>query len=105
MTNHRDAEYGGLDWCTFFRYVLKFAARELAHNPELRAKAVDFVQKDVVPQAKAEWEKAKPKLERAKVAAVGAAKDVAQAAKENDPRSDPGEVPQRCWPAVAGSNG
>ena len=37
---------------------------------------------------KAEWERAKPRLEQAKDSAVGAAKDVADVARENDPRAD-----------------
>ncbi len=72
-----------------FHNIAKFGVRELAQNPELRAKAVSFVKDQAVPQAKAGWEKAKPKLEQAKDTAVGAAKDVADVARENDPREDP----------------
>ena len=71
-----------------FLNIAKFGARKLAQNPELRAKTVSFVKDQVVPQAKAGWEKAKPKLEQAKDTAVSAAKDVADVARENDPRED-----------------
>ena len=71
-----------------FHKIAKFGVRELAQNPELRAKTVSFVKDQVVPQAKAGWEKAKPKLEQVKDTAVGAAKDVADVARENDPRED-----------------
>ena len=72
-----------------FHKIAKFCVRELAQNPELRAKTVSFVKDQVVPQAKAGWEKVKPKLEQVKDTAVGAAKDVADVARENDPREDP----------------
>ena len=72
-----------------FHKIAKFGVRELAQNPELRAKTVSFVKDQVVPQAKAGWEMAKPRLEQAKDTAVGAAKDVADVARENDPREDP----------------
>ena len=69
--------------------IAKFGVRNLAQDPELRTKTVSFVKDQIVPQAKAEWEKAKPRLEQAKDTAVGAAKDVADVARENDPREDP----------------
>ena len=72
-----------------FYNIARFGVRTLAQNPELRAKTVSFVKDQVVPQAKAEWEKAKPGLEQAKDTAVGAVKDVADVARENDPRADP----------------
>ena len=72
-----------------FHNIAKFGVRVLAQNPELRAKTVSFVKDQVVPQAKAGWEKAKPKLKQVKDTAVGAAKDVADVARENDPREDP----------------
>ena len=72
-----------------FHKIAKFGVRELAQNQELRAKTVSFIKDQVVPQAKAGWEKAKPRLEQAKDTAVGAAKDVADVARENDPREDP----------------
>ena len=71
-----------------FYKIAKFAVGELAQNPELQAKIANFVKERVVPKAKAGWEKAKPKLEQAKDAAVGATKDVADVARENDPRED-----------------
>ncbi len=72
-----------------FYNIAKFGVRKLAQNPELRAKTVSIVKDQVVPQAKAEWERARPWLEQAKDTAVGAAKDVADVARENDPRADP----------------
>ena len=69
--------------------IAKSGVRALAQNPELRAKTMSFVKDQVVPQAKAGWEKAKPGLDQAKDTAVGAAKDVADVARENDPREDP----------------
>ena len=72
-----------------FHTIAKVGVRALAQNPELRAKTVSFVKDQVVPKAKAGWEKAKPRLEQAKDTAVGAAKDVADVARENDPREDP----------------
>ena len=72
-----------------FLNVAKFGVRRLARNPELRAKTVSFVKDQVIPRAKAGWEKAKPRLEQAKDTAVGAAKDVADVARGNDPREDP----------------
>ncbi len=72
-----------------FYSIAKFGVRKLAQNPEFRAKTVSIVKDRVVPQAKAGWERAKPRLEQAKDTAVGAAKDVADVARENDPRADP----------------
>ena len=72
-----------------FHKIAKFGVRELAQNSELRAKTANFVKDEVVPQAKAGWEKTKPGLEQAKDTAVEAAKDVADVARENDPREDP----------------
>ncbi len=72
-----------------FVNLAKLAARRLAQDPELRAKTADFVTDKVVPQAKAGWDKAKPGLERARSAAVGAAKEVADVARQTDPRDEP----------------
>ena len=64
-----------------FYNIVKLGVRTLAQNPELRAKTVSFVKDQVVPQAKAEWERAKPRLEQVKGSA-GAAKDVADVARK-----------------------
>ena len=72
-----------------FYKIAKFAVGELAQNPELLAKPANFLKERVVPGAKAGWKKAKPKVEQAKDAAVCATKDVAEVARENDPREDP----------------
>jgi len=50
---------------------------------------VNFVKDQVVPQAKAGWKRAKPRLEQAKQTAVGTAKDVVDVARKTDPRADP----------------
>ena len=82
-----------------FYKIAKFVVGELAQNPELQAKTASFVKERVVPQAKAGWKKAKPKLDRARNTAVHATKNVADVARENDPRKDPktflSEVSQR----------
>ncbi len=72
-----------------FYNIARLAARELAQNPKLRAKTVNFVTDKVAPQAKAGWDKAKPSFDRARSAAVGAAKEVADVARGNDPREHP----------------
>ncbi len=72
-----------------FYKIAKLAVGELAQNPELQAKAGKIVKERIIPEAKAGWEKAKPKLEQAKDAAVSATKDVAEVARENDPIKDP----------------
>ena len=69
--------------------IAKFGVRKLAQDPELRTKTVSFVKDQVVPQAKAGWKRAKPRLEQAKQTAVGSAKDVVDVARETDPRADP----------------
>ena len=72
-----------------FHNIAKFGVRALAQNPELRAKAAIYINDRVVPRARAGWEEAKPRLEQAKNSAVGAAKDVADVTRRNDPRVDP----------------
>jgi len=72
-----------------FYKIAKFAFGELAQNPELQAKTARFVKERVVPGAKSGWKKAKPTLEKAKDIAVSTTKDVAELARENDPREDP----------------
>lgn len=46
-----------------FRTLARYAVRRIAHDPELRAKAVRTVKHEVVPRAKEGWKKTKPKLE------------------------------------------
>ena len=72
-----------------FYKIAKLAVSELAQNPELQAKAGKIVKERIIPEAKAGWEKAKPKLEQAKDAAVSATKGVAEVARDNDPIEDP----------------
>tara|TARA_B100000029_G_C17527978_1_gene942311 strand:- start:1286 stop:1621 length:336 start_codon:yes stop_codon:yes gene_type:complete len=72
-----------------FYKLAKLAVGELAQNPELQARAAKIVKERVVPGAITGWEKAKPKLEQAKDAAVSATKDVAEVVRKNDPMEDP----------------
>ena len=69
--------------------IAKFGVRKLVVDRKLRIKAASFVNDQVIPQAKAQWETTKPRLEQATNNAVDAAKDVADVARENDPREDP----------------
>ena len=72
-----------------FYKIAKLAVGELAQNPELRVKTGKIVKEHIIPEAKAGWGKAKPKLEKAKDVAVSTTKNVAEAARENDPIEDP----------------
>ena len=72
-----------------FYKIAKYAAKELAQNPELQEKAGKLVREHVVPGARAGWKKAKPKLEQGKAAAKNATNKVAEVARENNPRKDP----------------
>ena len=72
-----------------FYKIAKFAAGELAQNPEIQAKTEKIIKETIAPGAKAGWEKAKPKLEKAKATAITATKEVAEVAREYDPIEDP----------------
>ena len=72
-----------------FYKIAKLAVGELAKNPELRAKTGKIVKERIIPEVKAGWEKARPKLEKAKDVAVSTTKNVAEVARENDPIEDP----------------
>ena len=58
-----------------FYKIAKFVVGQLAQNPELQAKTASFAKERILPQAKARWKKAKPKLEQARDTAIRAAKD------------------------------
>ena len=66
----------------FLRQLLWRAAAKVASDPELRAKAAEVVNREVVPRAEAAWEQTKPKLEAAR-------QDVREVAEETDPRKHP----------------
>ena len=72
-----------------FYKIAKLAVGELAQNPELQAKAGKVVKERLVPRAKAGWEKAKPKLEKATDIAVSTTKHVAEVTQDNDPIEGP----------------
>ncbi|PPR77064.1 MAG: hypothetical protein CFH06_01479 [Alphaproteobacteria bacterium MarineAlpha3_Bin5] len=72
-----------------FYKLAKLAVGELAQNPELQARTAKIVKERVVPGAITGWEKARPKLEQAKDAAISATKDIAEVARKNDPIEDP----------------
>ena len=57
------------------RTVVKIGIRELAENPELRTKASSMVRNKILPEAKAQWSRAKPGIERARNRAKVAVKD------------------------------
>jgi hypothetical protein len=65
-----------------FRYLLLRAARRVALDPRVRAKAAEVLDKEVKPRAEAAWRRSKPKLDAAKA-------ELRQIASEADPRKDP----------------
>ena len=69
-----------------FYKIAKFAVGELVQNPELQAKTASFAKERIVLEAKARWKNTKPKLGQVRDAAIRAAKDVADRARENDPK-------------------
>jgi hypothetical protein len=50
----------------FLRQLFVKAARDLAEDPEARAKARQTFEHDVKPRAKEAWDKAQPEIEKAK---------------------------------------
>ncbi len=48
-----------------FRYLLTEAARKLASDPRLRAKATEVFEQEIKPRAQAAWEEAKPRAKAA----------------------------------------
>ena len=49
-----------------FRYLLTEAARKLASDPRLRAKATEVFEQEIKPRAQAAWEEAKPRAQAPK---------------------------------------
>ena len=72
-----------------FYKIAKYAVGELAKNPELQVKAATFVKERIVPEAKAEFKKAKPKMEKFKTSVIIATKEVAAAARATNPAQNP----------------
>ena len=74
------------------RRLLFNAARKVAADPRVRAKAADVFESTVKPRAEAAWAEAKPRLEAAR-------DEIKQAAAAADPRGDPagfaGELKRR----------
>ena len=64
------------------RRLLFNAARKVAADPRVRAKAADMLERDVKPRAKAAWAETRPRLEAAR-------DDIKEAAAKVDPRQDP----------------
>ena len=65
-----------------FPRLLLHAARRLASDPRVRAKAAELYDKEVKPRAKAAWRETKPKIEAAKA-------ELRDIAAETDPRENP----------------
>lgn len=65
-----------------FPRLLLHAARRLASDPRVRAKAAEVYEEEVKPRAEAAWRRTKPKLEAAKA-------ELHEIAAETDPRKHP----------------
>ena len=65
-----------------FPRLLLHAARRLASDPRVRAKAAEVFDKEVKPRAEAAWRRTKPKIDAAKA-------ELRDIAAETDPRKDP----------------
>ncbi len=65
------------------RFLIQ-AARQVAADPRVQAKAAQVFESEVKPRAAAAWKQAKPHLDRAR----GDLRDIAQ---ESDPRRKPRE--------------
>ncbi len=48
------------------RQLVLYAARRIAADPRVRAKAAEVLETEIKPRAKAAWRETKPKLEAAK---------------------------------------
>ncbi len=65
-----------------FPRLLIHAARRLASDPRVRAKAAEVIEKEVKPRAEAAWRRTKPKIDAAKA-------ELSDIAAETDPRENP----------------
>lgn len=64
------------------RYLLIKAAKQIAMDPRVQAKAVEIIQTEIKPRAIGIWRDTKPKLTSAKA-------ELEEIAREVDPRKDP----------------
>ena len=62
--------------------LLWHAAKRIASDPRVRAKASEVFEGQVKPRAKAAWRQTKPRLDAAKA-------ELADIARETDPRENP----------------
>ncbi|MFQ5940066.1 MAG: hypothetical protein ACE5KL_08395 [Alphaproteobacteria bacterium] len=66
------------------RRLVLHAARRIASDPRVQAKAAEVFEKEVKPRAKAAWRQTKPRLDAAKA-------ELQDIAGETDPREKPRE--------------
>ena len=62
--------------------LLMNAAKRIAADPRVRAKAAEVMQTEIKPRAEAAWRQAKPQFE-------SAAAELRDIARETDPRANP----------------
>ena len=62
--------------------LLMNAAKRIAADPRIRAKAAEVMETEIKPRAEAAWRQAKPRLENA-------AAELADIARETNPRANP----------------
>lgn len=67
---------------TLMRSLLWRAARRIAADPRVRAEAKAVYRREVEPRVKTAWAETRPKIDRAR-------SELAEAAREADPRQDP----------------
>ena len=67
---------------SIFHRVLFHAARRIASDARVRAKAAEVFDSEVKPRAQAAWRRTKPKLDAAKA-------ELQDIARETDPREHP----------------
>ncbi len=65
-----------------FRQLLIRAAKQIAADPRVQAKAAEIIQTEIKPRAQSAWRNTKPKLASAKA-------ELQEIAREIDPRDDP----------------
>ena len=65
------------------RHLVFHAAKRLAANPRVQAKAAEILHKKVAPRAEAAWRSAKPRIQ-------AAGKEMREIARETDPLERPG---------------
>jgi len=64
------------------RSLLIRAAKQIATDPRVQAKAVEIIRTEVQPRAEAAWQSARPKLASARA-------ELAKITRESDPLRDP----------------